>query len=725
MISDGSARPGLRSGLPNLLESGGGNNGAAVISLGIGNPLPIITDAYTSIDGTTQTINVGDTNSGQVGTGASVGVNNTPINRVDRPEIMIDGRNLSNSTSGDQYAITLNADHSIVRGIGVYGTKGDYQTSQAGDSGAIRVGGAAGNNISTSGAALITNNLVGTLANGADPGSNDQNQRYGIACLAPCNIYQNYIAYNGYGTLLSSASANQSEIIGNEYQFNGPNLAPNTSGPGGYGSADGDSIAIWSTSNTKIQGNLIANTRGISSNTIDSGKGIEIVNTLSQNASNNLIENNTIDQSSTAGIGLYSGAVNNTIQLNIIRNTTPVSATPFAGPGILISATPPLPMAPLVMPEGNFISRNSIYNNKGLSIDLNPISGSIGEGVTGNDGNILGTVPNLGMDYPIFTKVDLYNDRLYLEGYVGKETTLGSGDSDFANATIEVFIAQDDGDNNGEVFAGDGQSQPHGEGQVYIATITADANGKFNTNIDVSGRGITNLTKITATATKNGSTSEFNANSVTTTAPKLYLIKRITRINNSTSHEGKDLTLFDDDLTSPRKDEDNHPHWPSNYIKGVIDGGTVKPQDEIEYTIYFLNVGQRDANRVRICDLITTGQTYVTDTYGSSSNDGGAVTSSGIELSISNNPSFFLTGATDSDRGEYFPPGTIVPNCKFNSGTGQIDPISPAENVYGVVVVNITKTSGVNTFPSIKRISPVQNPTDDSYGFFRFRTRVK
>ena len=67
MIADGLAHPGLRAGLANLLDA----SGVAVISPATA--LPGITAASTSIDGTTQTANVGNTNSGTFGTGGSVG----------------------------------------------------------------------------------------------------------------------------------------------------------------------------------------------------------------------------------------------------------------------------------------------------------------------------------------------------------------------------------------------------------------------------------------------------------------------------------------------------------------------------------------------------------------------------------------------------------------------------------------------------------------------------
>ena len=68
MIPHGTAVPGHNTGYADQLTSGGANNGAAVITLTSG-ALPAISGNNTSLDATTQTANVTDTNSGTVGTG--------------------------------------------------------------------------------------------------------------------------------------------------------------------------------------------------------------------------------------------------------------------------------------------------------------------------------------------------------------------------------------------------------------------------------------------------------------------------------------------------------------------------------------------------------------------------------------------------------------------------------------------------------------------------------
>jgi hypothetical protein len=69
-------------------------NGVAVIT--VGSLLPALTDAGTTIDGTTQTTNVGDTNPGVLGTGGVVGVDALPLPQVNAPEVeIVDGNGLA------------------------------------------------------------------------------------------------------------------------------------------------------------------------------------------------------------------------------------------------------------------------------------------------------------------------------------------------------------------------------------------------------------------------------------------------------------------------------------------------------------------------------------------------------------------------------------------------------------------------------------------------------
>lgn len=84
MVSNGTARPGLRAGLPNLLTGG-------TVRIVCGTPLPQVTDPFTRIDGASQTTNVGNTNAASLGSGTTVGVDALPTVTLAGPEVELRG----------------------------------------------------------------------------------------------------------------------------------------------------------------------------------------------------------------------------------------------------------------------------------------------------------------------------------------------------------------------------------------------------------------------------------------------------------------------------------------------------------------------------------------------------------------------------------------------------------------------------------------------------------
>jgi hypothetical protein len=110
MISDGQAHPGLRAGIANLLSGG-----VAVITPAT--DLPAVTATDTSIDGTTQTANVGNTNAVVLGTGGTVGVDSLALNTVAGPEVEIGGSNSGISSCG----LLIQAANAVVRSLAIRG----------------------------------------------------------------------------------------------------------------------------------------------------------------------------------------------------------------------------------------------------------------------------------------------------------------------------------------------------------------------------------------------------------------------------------------------------------------------------------------------------------------------------------------------------------------------------------------------------------------------------
>ena len=193
-----------------------------------------------------------------------------------------------------------------------------------------------------------------------------------------------------------------------------------------------------------------------------------------------------------AGIGIRLGS-NNTITGNLIYENQ--------GDGIIVRRDS----------TGNRISRNSIYANAGLAIDL--ITGTAnnnnGDDVSPNDSQKNNAQGNGGMDYPIFTRVEPVGSGLRVSGYIGNAT---AGSALFGGAQIEFYLADNAPANqNGAVIVGDGRSVPHGEGRTFLQSATADSNGLFDFTIS----NLTlNANTLTATATDaSGNTSEFSANS--------------------------------------------------------------------------------------------------------------------------------------------------------------------------------------------------------------------
>src|SRR5207302_8937012 len=107
---NGSAVAGLRAGLANQLTVG-------VAKIVPASALPAITDSYTSIDGTLQTTDVGDTNPGTLGVGGTVGVDALALPAVNRPEVQI------NAASQNTIAIGLQikASNVTISGLAIIG----------------------------------------------------------------------------------------------------------------------------------------------------------------------------------------------------------------------------------------------------------------------------------------------------------------------------------------------------------------------------------------------------------------------------------------------------------------------------------------------------------------------------------------------------------------------------------------------------------------------------
>ncbi|BAY82202.1 hypothetical protein NIES267_16810 [Calothrix parasitica NIES-267] len=216
--------------------------------------------------------------------------------------------------------------------------------------------------------------------------------------------------------------------------------------------------------------------------------------------------------------------------------------------------------------------------------------------------------------------------------------------------------------------------------------------------------------------------------------PNILLVKRITKINNgTTTNNGDNLAIYNQEDSNPYDDNkveitdlpqnqadpkpdtdkwlDTTEDTSSTFLIGGINGGKVEPDDEIEYTIYYLSAGDREANNVLVCDRIPGNVSFIPNSFNNEANQatGGPQNADrGIQwLKDGNTES--LTNAGDGDVAQYFPPGvepsSVYPQIKCG-GT----------NTNGAVVVNLGDLPGANS-------DGVQ--LDKTYGFIRFRGRVK
>jgi uncharacterized repeat protein (TIGR01451 family) len=186
----------------------------------------------------------------------------------------------------------------------------------------------------------------------------------------------------------------------------------------------------------------------------------------------------------------------------------------------------------------------------------------------------------------------------------------------------------------------------------------------------------------------------------------VLLLKRITAINGLSTNPNDNTTSLTGVLVDP--------NWKAGYVVGAIDGGPVKPGDTIEYTIYYLNNGGRNAKSARICDRLNANQTFQPNTY---------TTGAGMQVQIGGdritNTALTLTNQSGDDGGQFIAatsPVTALPtNC--NSVTGA------PNNDYGALILDLVTNPGSPNLTALPG-STGQGTPNDSFGFWRFTTKV-
>ncbi len=341
---------------------------------------------------------------------------------------------------------------------------------------------ASGIQLTTVGGNTIAGNYIGTTAAGTAASAN----AYGIRVASgSANTIggtgasdRNLISGNtNHGVYLTGATVSGTLVLGN---YVGTNAAGTAAVANGWG------VEIDGGAN----GNTIGGTTAAHRNVL-SGNTNDGVNFNGSGVTGNLIYGNYVGVAADgttalanigAGVYIMGGASNNTVGGVAAGQSNVVAFSTWNGVAVTDAST------------GNLISGNSIYSTGTIGIDLSD------NGVTANNGTKSASLPNYGMDHPVFTSANLSANSLTVAGYVGSAPNQAT----FASARVEVF----ESDNDVSGF---------GEGKTYLGFLTTNASGNFSGTLDVTGKGLVAGERITGTATDgSNNTSEFGANAIVT-----------------------------------------------------------------------------------------------------------------------------------------------------------------------------------------------------------------
>ncbi|MEM4156197.1 MAG: right-handed parallel beta-helix repeat-containing protein, partial [Archaeoglobaceae archaeon] len=394
------------------------------------------------------------------------------LKAIPRPEIEIYGGSLN-----PIFNVTSFANNVEFRNFAIFGSQSNTYP------GAIRV---YGNDL------IAENIFAGLRANGTDPKLNGLNRTGGANFWIEGNnstVRNSIVAFaERYGLLFYTSnvrSGKAESVIGYRNALI---------------SDRGDNLGAESSASNVTFANCVS--AKASANGIESNTALHGIYVFDCTVENNGIGNETGYISEIAGVRIHAN--NSLVTRSLIRDN---------GIGVLVSNSGKQVF-------NVTITKNSIYNNSKLGIDL--ANGNDfafrGDNVTLNDGILNCSQPNCGMDYPVITYTDLDESegRLYVEGFIGNESLGGS--SLFANSRVEIYLVRNStaGDNLiGNNWTLNSPLQKHyGEGFVYLGELFANSNGNFSGELSVSGKGVNLGSIISAIALQNGNTSEFGPNAL-------------------------------------------------------------------------------------------------------------------------------------------------------------------------------------------------------------------
>jgi hypothetical protein len=442
--------------------------GIAVVSLTA--VMTTISGNNTRLDATTQTVNIGNTNGGTVGTGGTVGVDAISLPAFQRPEVQL--------SAGDTI-VTLSGASQHILGL------------------ALRQGG-----ILLSGSnAVARHNLVGMSASGD---SSLATNSIGIAFQGTgATVRHNFVTVDNSGIRTDNGGSG-SVVTLNEV------ARPS----GGHTTTFDGILLVGTVSNTQVVANLTRDQRG-GGIEVGFGGGASASNIT---VSNNTVQNNGYTSGSTpsaepAGFVAYAYAGTN---VQVIRNRLVNNA----GAGVLV-----------VTANNTLISQNSFSNNGGLSIDLDtrgldPNTMTTLQGVTLNDNNDADAGPNGLRNYAVITSAYIIGGELTINGfarpgsaielYIAQTDPSGFGEGLTYLGTLTEGSGADLNATTGT----------YGPANINGVAQGTDTTNRFTFRFPTPG-GVSIGTALSSTATISGETSEFGGNLIVTGGPSLAHVKSV------------------------------------------------------------------------------------------------------------------------------------------------------------------------------------------------------
>ena len=445
--------------------------GVAVITLATA--LPAISGTSTRLDATTQTVNIGNTNGGTLGSGGTVGVDAIFLPTFPRPEVQLSAGNTVVILSGNSSAV-----------LGLALRQGYLQLTGTG--------------------CLARNNLVGMTATGSS--IDNSPTTYGIDFVGSnSTVRNNYVTVNNSG-IRTQGGGTGSLVTLNE-------VARPASGH--TDTFDGI-LLVGTVSSIQVIANLTLEQRG---------GGIEVGFGGAASASNITVSNNTVRNNGFAtggsgaastepiGMAAYDYAGSNVVfSRNLIRDN--------AGAGILVMNA-----------NGTTITQNSFSDNGGLSIDLDPRSidpNGLGapQGVSINDNGDTDAGPNGLRNYPVVVSASLIGTELSLGGFArpGSAIELYIAQPDatgFGEGLTYLGVLTE-----GSAADLDATTGTYGPAAINGVLQGTDNTNRFSFRITAPA-GVALGTQLTGTATITGETSEFSGNVVVTSGPTLRVAKTV------------------------------------------------------------------------------------------------------------------------------------------------------------------------------------------------------